>query len=245
MRVAILGAGPAGLYLAYLLKRRRPETEIRVYEQNPADATFGFGVVFSDRALEFLQADDPGTFAAISEELESWEDITVAHGNEAIRIDGIGFAAIGRLRLLEILQQRVRSVNVRPCFECPVDSLDELGEADLVVGADGVNSLVRRTHEAEFGTSIRYGSNRFAWFGTTKRFETLTQTFRRTEQGFFNAHHYRYAPDMSTFIVETDETTFFRLGLDRMDPKAARGLCEQVFAGTLDGHALVSNKSIW
>ena len=245
MRVAILGAGPAGLYLAYLLKRRRPETEIRVYEQNPADATFGFGVVFSDRALEFLQADDPGTFAAISEELESWEDITVVHRTEAIRIDGIGFAAIGRLRLLEILQQRARSVDVRPCFECPVHSLDELGEADLVVGADGVNSLVRRTHEAEFGTSIRYGSNRFAWFGTTKRFETLTQTFRRTEHGFFNAHHYRYAPDMSTFIVETDEDTFFRLGLDRMDPEEAKGLCEDIFAGTLDGHGLVSNKSIW
>ena len=245
MRVAILGAGPAGLYLAYLLKRRRPETEVRVYEQNPADATFGFGVVFSDRALEFLQADDPETFAAVSGELESWEDITVVHGGEAIRIDGIGFAAVGRLKLLQILQQRARSVGVEPRFRCLVESLGQLGEADLVVGADGVNSLVRRAHEAAFGTTIRHGSNRFAWFGTTQRFETLTQTFRRTEHGFFNAHHYRYAPDMSTFIVETDETTFFRLGLDRMDPEEARGLCEQVFAETLDGHVLVSNKSIW
>jgi 2-polyprenyl-6-methoxyphenol hydroxylase-like FAD-dependent oxidoreductase len=245
MRVAILGAGPAGLYAAYLLKRRRPDAEIRVFEQNPADATFGFGVVFSDRALEFLEADDPETFAAISRGLESWEDISVVHRGETIRIDGVGFAAIGRLALLKILQERLRSVGVAPRFECPIESLDRLGEADLVIGADGVNSLVRRTHRSEFGTSIGHLSNRFAWFGTTKRFDTLTQTFRETEHGFFNAHHYRYAPGMSTFIVEVDEATFFRLGLDRMDPEAAKALCECVFAETLEGHPLVSNKSVW
>ena len=62
MRIVVLGAGPAGLYLAYLIKRRRPETDVTVIEQNPADATFGFGVVFSDRALEFLREDDQETY---------------------------------------------------------------------------------------------------------------------------------------------------------------------------------------
>src|SRR5215212_5056479 len=147
MRVNILGAGPAGLYLGYLLKRQAPQTEIQIIEQNAPDATFGFGVVFSDRALEFLQEDDPDTFAAITPHLESWNDITVRHRGEEIRIDGIGFAAIGRLHLLKILQQRVRSVGVEPVYNRIVDNLDELGDADLVVGADGVNSLVRRGQE--------------------------------------------------------------------------------------------------
>ena len=119
MRIAILGAGPAGLYLAYLIKRRRPDADITVVEQNPADATFGFGVVFSDRALEFLREDDAETFAAITPQMESWDDMTLVHRNERVVIDGIGFAAIGRLKLLQLLQQRVRSVGVEPVVRAP------------------------------------------------------------------------------------------------------------------------------
>src|SRR5215813_852555 len=116
MRVAILGAGPAGLYLAYLIKRRDRGADVRVFEQNSADATFGFGVVFSDRALEFLNEDDPQTYAAIVPQLESWTDITIVHRGEEVRIDGVGFAAIGRLKLLQLLQARARSVGVEPAF---------------------------------------------------------------------------------------------------------------------------------
>src|SRR6266568_2630671 len=106
MRITIIGAGPAGLYLAYLLQRRGI-AEIRVIEQNAADATFGFGVVFSDRALEFLDDDDPETHAAIVPHLQSWEDITLVHRGECIAIDGVAFAAVGRLALLRILQDRL------------------------------------------------------------------------------------------------------------------------------------------
>ncbi|HEX5212061.1 MAG TPA: FAD-dependent monooxygenase, partial [Pseudolabrys sp.] len=166
MRIAILGAGPAGLYLAYLLKRRRPDADITIVEQNPADATFGFGVVFSDRALEFLREDDPETYAALTPQMEVWHDMTLVHRNERVVIDGIGFAAIGRLRLLQLLQQRLSSVGVTPEFSREVTSLDEFIGADLVVGADGVNSLVRRSFVDEFGASVTFLANYFAWFGT-------------------------------------------------------------------------------
>jgi 2-polyprenyl-6-methoxyphenol hydroxylase-like FAD-dependent oxidoreductase len=245
MRVAIVGAGPAGLYLAYLIGRRRSGAEIRIFEQNRADATFGFGVVFSDRALEFLQDDDPGTVLAIALHLQSWRDITIVHEGSAVRIDGVGFAAIGRLDLLRILQDRARSVGAEQLFERTVTSLDELDGADLIVGADGVNSLVRRTHAGAFGSEISELTNRFAWFGTTRPFATLTQTFRRTGLGHFNAHHYRYAPHMSTFIVEVDEPTFRRAGFDRIGEAEARAVCENVFAEDLGGQPLVSNHSVW
>ena len=245
MRVAILGAGPAGLYLAYLIKRRDPSAEVSVFEQNSADATFGFGVVFSDRALEFLNDDDPETFGAIVPHLESWTDITVVHRGERVRIDGVGFAAIGRLELLRLLQARARSVGVEPTFRHPVGDLRELGGADLIVGADGVNSVVRRTHAAAFGATTAHLTNRFAWFGTSKPFDTLTQTFRRTDLGDFNAHHYRYAPTMSTFLVEVTEATFIGAGFDRMSETESAALCAQVFADDLDGRALVSNQSVW
>jgi len=114
-----------------------------------------------------------------------------------------------------------------------------------VIGADGVNSLVRRSHVDELGATVRLMTNRFAWFGTTKRFETLTQTFVETEFGCFNAHHYRYEPELSTFIVEVDEATFLRAGLAQLKEAEGRRLCERVFASTLDGHSLISNNSIW
>jgi 2-polyprenyl-6-methoxyphenol hydroxylase-like FAD-dependent oxidoreductase len=245
MRIAILGAGPAGLYLAYLIKRRRPDWDVTVVEQNRADATFGFGVVFSDRALEFLREDDEATYSAIAPHVESWSDIALVHRGERVVVDGIGFAAIGRLKLLQVLQARARSVGVEPTFGRVVNDLDELGSADLIVGADGVNSLVRRTHEKQFGASTKLLTNHFAWFGTTRRFETLTQTFIENDLGFFNAHHYRYGPELSTFIVEVDQATFARAGFAQMSEAETRTFCERVFAEALEGHALISNNSIW
>jgi len=245
MRVAIIGAGPAGLYLAYLLKRGKLKVEVEVFEQNPADATFGFGLVFSERALEFLNDEDPDTLATIRPALEHWHDSILVHKGEEVRIDGMGYTGIGRLRLLQILQARARSVGVEPRYLYTIDELETCANADLIVGADGVNSVVRRSYENVFGTSVNYLTNRFAWFGTAKKFEALTHTFVKTELGYFNAHHHPHAPDMSTFVVEVDEPTFFRAGFDQIDADRARAVCEQVFAKSLDGQGLVSNKSIW
>jgi 2-polyprenyl-6-methoxyphenol hydroxylase-like FAD-dependent oxidoreductase len=243
MRIAIAGAGPAGLHLATLLRLKRPDAEIRLVEQNPEGATFGFGVVFSDRALDFLAADDPALHAALTARLESWQSITLNHPDGQVVIDGIGFTAIARLELLRLLTERCRAAGVEPEFGTALPGPEAFAGHDLVVAADGVNSSLRRA--GDFGTEVRELTNRFAWFGTTQRFDTLTQTFRRTELGAFNAHHYRYAPGMSTFIVETDAATFARAGLDRMEPEATKALLERIFAPELGGHPLISNRSVW
>lgn len=245
MRIAILGAGPAGLYLSILLKRIPFISEICVIEQNAPDSTFGFGVVFSDSALEFLKGDDPQIHAAITPDLERWRDIKVVHSGQTIAIDGVGFTAVGRLHLLQLLQREAEKAGVAIQYRRTVQDIGELQGFDLIVGADGVNSLVRRSDEDAFGANIRYLNNHFAWFGTTKRFDALTQTFIKHDRGFFNAHHYRFSPTMSTFIVECDEATFKNGDLAQLEEQDLKAVLEDIFADTLDGHPLVSNRSIW
>jgi 2-polyprenyl-6-methoxyphenol hydroxylase-like FAD-dependent oxidoreductase len=245
VRIAVIGGGPGGLYFAYLWKKRHPDADIDLFEQNAAGATWGFGVVFSEQALEFLRADDPDTVDAITPRMESWKNITLNLRGESVEIDGVGFSSIGRLDLLTIQQQRASAVGVTPRYDTPVQSVDQLAGYDLIVAADGLNSFVRRSFEGDFGTSLSYSPNKFAWYGTTKRFETLSQTFVETEFGAFNAHHYRYSPDMSTFLVECDLPTWQRYGFADKTVEESKTICERVFAATLDGHPLVSNKSVW
>jgi 2-polyprenyl-6-methoxyphenol hydroxylase-like FAD-dependent oxidoreductase len=245
VRIAVIGGGPGGLYFAYLWKKRHPDADIDLFEQNAAGATWGFGVVFSEQALEFLRTDDPDTVDAITPRMESWNNITLNLRGESVEIDGVGFSSIGRLDLLGILQQRVRAVGVTPRYDTLVQSVEQLTGYDLIVAADGLNSLVRRSFEGDFGTSLSYSANKFAWYGTTKRFDTLSQTFVETDRGAFNAHHYRYSASMSTFLVECDLATWQRYGFADKTIEQSQAICEQVFASTLEGHRLVSNKSVW
>ncbi len=182
MRIAVVGGGPAGLYFASLWKARHPRSDVRVFEQNPGDVTWGFGVVFSDRALEFLRDDDPTTYELIAPKMEAWRDIALVHRGERIRIDGVGFSAIGRLTLLQLLQERARAVGVTLEFGRAIrpDELAGFADFDVVVAGDGVNSLVRRTFEGDFGTSVSQLDNKFGWYGTTQRFDSLTLTFVST-----------------------------------------------------------------
>jgi 2-polyprenyl-6-methoxyphenol hydroxylase-like FAD-dependent oxidoreductase len=241
MRIGIVGAGPAGLFFALLMKRQRPHDSVVVMEQNPRDATFGFGVVFSQGALEFLARDEPQMHARLSAAMESWPIQRIVHRDVTVDIDGNGFSGIGRLQLLRILQQECAAAGVTLEFETTVTSIPT--GFDLVVGADGVNSAVRA--RLAFRPRIEVLTNKFVWYGTSRVFECLTLTFRDSEHGPFVAHHYRYSPGMSTFLVECEAATWQRAGLERMTDAQSRAYCERVFAADLGANRLVSNKSIW
>ena len=245
MRAVVVGGGPGGLFFSYLWKKRHPESEVLLFEQNAADVTWGFGVVFSDRALDFLRADHPEVVDFLSGRMEHWRNLALTVRGQRIEIDGVGFSAIGRLDLLRLLQGIARDAGVKISFGTPVQSINGLADADVVVGADGLNSLVRRSFEKEFETSLDHSNNKFAWFGTTRPFETLTQTFVQTDRGTFNAHHYRYSSQMSTFLVECDPATWQRYDFASKTAEETQRICEGVFAETLQGHPLVSNNSVW
>jgi benzoate-CoA ligase family protein len=242
--IDILGGGPAGLYTAILLRLRMPRVRVRVTEQNPVGATFGFGVVFSDQALSFLSSDDKETHDLITPHMERWRDMTLNHPQGRVTIDGVGFASIGRLELIEILRKRAESLGVEMRFSHVLTSLNDL-QGDVVIGSDGLNSLVRRSFENEFKPQLSYFGNHFAWYGAERSFDTLTQSFKDTDNGAFNAHHYRFAPNRSTFIVECEDATFKNSGFGALSETQSAKACEAIFADVLEGASLITNRSLW
>ena len=165
MRIAIVGGGPAGLYFAILAKRLDDGHEVVVHERNAADDTFGFGVVFSDETLEGIEAADPETYAAIAPQFARWAEIDVHYKGEVVTSGGHGFSALSRRALLGALQDRAAALGVELRFNAEADPR-ALADADLVVGADGVNSTVRKSHEAAFRPSLDPRRSKYMWLGT-------------------------------------------------------------------------------
>ncbi|HEX5725413.1 MAG TPA: bifunctional salicylyl-CoA 5-hydroxylase/oxidoreductase [Longimicrobiaceae bacterium] len=246
LKVAILGGGPAGLYLALLLRKANPAHRVTVLERNRPDDTFGWGVVFSDQTLGNLRAADEESYRAIADNFAHWDDIDIHFRGRTITSGGHGFSGIARVRLLEILQERAACLGAELRFQCEVPddaALADLGlgDADLVVGADGVNSLLRRTHAERFLPDLDVRTARFAWFGTTRRFDAFTFVFVENEHGVFQVHAYRFDDRRSAFIVECDEASWRAAGLDRMDTAESLAWSERTFAPWLEGHPLESN----
>jgi anthraniloyl-CoA monooxygenase len=245
LQVISIGGGPAGLYVAILLKRLDPNHQITVYERNQLGDTFGFGVVFSDATLEnFARADEP-TYQAIRASLIHWDDIDTHYQGEVITSTGHGFSGLERKRLLEILTQRALELGVEMQHTHEITSLDAFSKADLILGADGVNSWVRASYQEHFGTHIDLRPNRFVWLGTSFPFRAFTFYFKESEHGMFRIHAYPYAPDKSTFIVECAEATYQKISAAIQGEEATAKYFEGLFSKELEGHPLFTNRSLW
>jgi len=244
MKIACIGAGPAGLYFAISMKLRDPAHEIEIFERNAPGVTFGWGVVFSDLTVENITANDPVSAKPITDEFAHWDDIDVHFRGETVTSGGHGFIGIGRKRLLEILQQRARELGVALHFNAECDpAAPKWRDYDLVIASDGANSRFRDATPDAFGVDVDVRANKFVWLGTSKVFDAFTFAFEETEHGWIWAHAYRFAPDCSTFIVECSEETWASFGFDRMTQEESIAACEKLFAKYLDGHSLQSNAS--
>ena len=243
MRVAVVGGGPAGLYFSLLLKKARREADITVFERNPAGATYGWGVVFSDRSLSSFREADYKTYTQITDDFIIWDAIDVRYRDQVIRCGGQVFSGIERKTLLSILSERCEELGVALVYEHEVDAPPD--GYDLVVAADGVRSALRGAHVEVFKPRFEEGSARYIWFGTERIFDSFTFAFRNNEHGHFQAHAYPFSGTMSTFIVECDAETWRNARLDRAEEAATIAYCEELFEADLRGQSLVSNNSKW
>ncbi|HEY0077621.1 MAG TPA: FAD-dependent monooxygenase [Pyrinomonadaceae bacterium] len=246
MKIVCIGGGPAGLYFALLMKKLDASHDIEVFERNAPDDTFGWGVVFSDKTLSYIQRTDEESYARITESFETWDNVDVVHRDRKISIRGNKFSGIARIKLLNILQERAEGLGVRLRFRTNVSDAEEFArEADLVVGSDGVNSEVRGRYSRFFQPELSVRSNKYIWYGTNRLFHGLTLTFRESAAGVFAAHSYKFNKTTSTFIVECDAATWANAGFERMPDPETRAYLEEVFRRDLDGHPLLSNNSKW
>ena len=245
MRIVCVGGGPGGLYFAMLMKKADPRHDIRVLERNPRDQTFGFGVVFSDATMAGIADADSEAYGALAQHLVHWDDIEVHYRGERITSTGHGFSGMSRHTLLHVLQQQACAAGVELAFDREVPKLEEIRDADLVVGSDGANSTVRRLLNDRIETTVDVRPNRFVWLGTARPFPAFTFYFKQSDHGLWRVHAYQYGPDRSTFIVECREETWTRAGMDRADEQATAAFLEHLFAEELGGHRLIANRSIW
>jgi len=242
MRTAILGGGPGGLYFAISMKLRNPAHEVVVIERNRPDDTFGWGVVLSADTLDNLDANDARSGKAIRDNFVYWDDIAVHYRGAVMRSGGHGFSGIGRMKLLNVLQDRARELGVDLRFETEAEDLDAYKDYDLIVGADGVNSRVRAAHADVFKPDIDVRACKYMWLGTHQKFDkAFTFIFEETEHGWIWVHAYQFDADTATFIVECSEPTWKKAGFDKMTTDETIAACEKIFAKYLNGNKLMSN----
>jgi anthraniloyl-CoA monooxygenase len=241
MNITVVGGGPAGLFLAILVKKLHPAHSITVLERDGPNDTFGWGIVFSERTVAFLRDHDPETFAEITAAAEVWDTVDVVHRGQKVSVRGNAFSGIGRLAFLQVLHRRCGQLGVDLRFHTHVTDVAHLLDCDLLVGADGANSLVRRTYADFFQPSVDVRQNRYLWLGTPRPFPGLTMGFRQSEVGLFIYHAYRFDKTTSTFIVECPPETWARSGLEGMSGEETCRFLADVFKTELEGHPLLSN----
>ncbi len=244
MRIVIVGGGPAGLYFSLLMKRRHPSYDIAVLERDGPNDTFGWGIVFSDQTFSYLRQSDEPSFEEITRACVRWDNVDVVHRGRKVTIRGNSFSGIGRIAFLNILHRRCETLGVDLRFHTNVADPDRFGDCDLLVGADGANSLIRDRHRAQFQPTLDPRRNKYIWLGTHLLFHGLTLTFRESEAGTFAAHSYKFNTTTSTFIVECPPETWQRAGFANMNERAMCAYLERVFADDLEGHSLLTNNFV-
>jgi anthraniloyl-CoA monooxygenase len=244
MKINILGGGPAGLYLALLLKKQNAAHDIAVFERDGPNDTFGWGIVFSETTLDNFALYDRETYDEFVRAAQKREAIIIQHQGERTCVHGNPISGVARITWLQILHKRCAELGVILRFHTNVTNVADYLDCDLLVGADGASSLVRKTYEGFFMPSIEIRQNKFIWLGTRQSFDGLTMMFKPSAAGLFIGHAYQFSPTHSTFVVECPPETWLKAGLESMSDDETVAYLADLFKTELDGNSLLHNNFV-
>ncbi len=255
MKIACIGGGPGSLYFGILMKKAYPGAEIKIYDREVKGQTFGWGVVFSDKTMDGFEGEDPATVAAINAAFSYWTNIDTFLGGSAEEVGelvtstGHGFCGMSRIKLLTILEERAEQLGVIVEHEVEITDPASLGDVDLIVAGDGLNSSVRTRFSEHFQPSFDVRPNHFCWLGTTRPLDAFTFIFKESEHGLFCVHAYPYEEGTTTWIVECQDEVFQRAGLADKSEEETVTYMQELFGVDLmhEGtqHKVLANRSIW
>jgi anthraniloyl-CoA monooxygenase len=247
LKILCLGGGPASLYFSILMKKANAGHDITVIERGDRDSTWGFGVVFSDETLRGFMEADAASYKRIVEQFAYWGGIDTRIHGKTINSQGHGFCGMSRLKLLNVFHDRCDELGVNMRFNTDISDVSQLDieNYDLVVAGDGITSLLRETYKEEFGTTMDWRANKFCWLATSKPLDDFEFIFRKNDHGWWWVHAYRYEEGTTTWIVETSEKTWAAAGMETATEEDTKKYCEKLFAEDLDGHPIVTNRSVW
>ena len=176
--------------------------EIRVIERDPEDATYGWGVVFSDVALSFVRDIAPEVYGSIARDAVRLRRDGGRAQRTACQARAQHLPPDGANRSAEGAARPLLQVGVRIEFGRACEDVSELDDCELVVAADGANSTIRTRYKEHFQPALDERPNWLAWYGTTRLFRALSLIFRQNGDGLVIAHAYQYSDTHSTFLVE-------------------------------------------
>lgn len=160
-RIVVVGAGIAGLTAAIALARRG--ADVTLLERAEAIREVGAGLQISPNAMRVLDALGLGEAMARASLRSHAVVLRDASGALVARLDLIGhrpqqkFRLIHRARLIDILADAARQAGVR--IELG-QSVAEAPDAPLVIGADGLKSVIRPVLN---GREVPFFTHQTAW----------------------------------------------------------------------------------
>lgn len=250
--VSIIGGGPAGLYAARLLKLRRPEWSVTVYERAERDEPFGFGVSLTGSALASFEAADRETHAEIAALGVAAPSAEFRLGAATVRIPEFSRGiAVARRDLLRVLADACRSAGVDLRSGTRADVHELRRRSDVVVVADGANSPSRAALHDELGAHESFARDTFIWCAADVQLDCAVFIPVETEHGVYATHSYPFTGTRSGHVIEASPETVRAAGMSigprpdgSSDAQALQYLAD-VFKDLLGGAPLIGNRSVW
>jgi anthraniloyl-CoA monooxygenase len=251
-RVEIIGGGPAGAFTARLLARRHPGWRVRLFERLPPDDTFGFGVGLTHGLVRSLKRADPEVAERLQAASHPFASMRFEVPRGIIRFGQSHSGAIRRARLLRVLLDSAEEAGAEVVIGRSAAVGEIAGDADLIVGADGLSSEVRAEYAAAFGPATKSGRGAFIWCAAEVELDGTVFIPAETEHGTFVAHSYPYDRGVSTFVIEASQRTVERAGFigrawasGGESDEAALEYLSRAFRPLLQGARFRGNRSRW